>query len=283
MSRVLVTGATGNVGRALTAHLLVAGHGVVAAVRDPSGARLDARAEPVRFDFGDDATFLAALAGVDRVFLLRPPHLSDAAAFEPFIGAMKAAGVSRVVFLSLMGVERNPVVPHHGIERRLRASGLRCVYLRPGFFMQNLSTTHLADIRDRGEICVPAGGGATSFIGVRDIAEAAAVLLADEEPRRNAYTITGPEALRYDQVAEELSRATGRRIVYTRPSGGAFARRMREAGHPEAFITVMRGIYLVARLRMAGGVTGEFEELVGRPPRTFRRFAEDHAHVFAPV
>lgn len=282
MSRILVTGASGNVGSAVLPLLLDAGHDVLAAVREPAIARLDPRATAVRFEFAAPQTFAGALAGVDRVFLMRPPHISDPSAFEPFIAAMEVAGVTRVVFLSLMGVERNPVVPHHGIEKRLRAARLRSVFLRPGFYMQNLSTTHLDDIRDRGEICVPAGNGATSFIDVRDIADAASVLLDDAEPPRDAYTITGCEALTYSQAAAEISRATNRRIVYTRPSGREFARRMREAGQPEEFVTVMRGIYLVAKLRMAGGVTREFQELVGRPPRTFREFADDHAEVFAP-
>lgn len=278
---VLVTGATGNVGSVVVDALLRRGERVRAAVRsDTDALRVHAGAETVVFDFESPGTFDAALEGVDRVFLMRPPHMADASAFEPFISAMGEAGISRVIFLSLMGVERNPVVPHHAIERLLKASGLPWTMLRPSFYMQNLSTTHLADIRELGEIIVPAGGGRTSLIDSRDIGEAAAVLLSSEGHERRAYTVSGPQAITYDEVARILTQETGREIRYTRPSGRLFARHMRGRGFDPGFVTVMRGIYLVARLRMAGAITDDLEQLLGRPPRTFREFARDHADLF---
>jgi len=96
-----------------------------------------------------------------------------------------------------------------------------------------------------------------------------------------AYALTGSQALTYDECAAILAEATGRPIRYTRPSGREFAARMRELGHPEQFITVMRGIYLVARLRMAATVTSELRDLIGREPIGFDRFARDHAALFS--
>jgi uncharacterized protein YbjT (DUF2867 family) len=208
--------------------------------------------------------------------------MSDASAFEPFVGAMRTAGVSQVVFLSLMGVEKNPIVPHHAIEKLLRRSSVPWTFLRPSFYMQNLSTTHLRDIRERDEVFVPAGNGRTSFIDVRDIAQCAAVLLTTPDRTGNAYTVTGDEALTYYDVAECLTVATGRPIRYSRPSGGEFARHMAELGYEKDMVTVMRGIYLVAKLGMAGGVTEDLEVLLGRPARTFSEFALDNAALFAP-
>lgn len=280
--KILVTGATGNVGRELVRLLAEADADVRACVRDASlDAGLPASVDLVTFDFADPHTFPAALAGVDRVFFMRPPHMSDASAFEPFVAAMRDAGVTQVVFLSLMGVERNPVVPHHAIEKLLRGSGLGWTFLRPGFYMQNLSTTHLRDIRERDEVFVPAGNGKTSFIDATDIAACAAVLLTEPDHIGQAYTITGPRALTYGEVADILTTVTGRTITYTRPSGRAFARHMSELGFDREMITVMRGIYLVAKLGMAGGVTDELERLIGRPPRTFEQFAADNAAVFS--
>lgn len=277
---VLVTGATGTVGGELLEHLVARQATVRAAVRDTGAARLPDGAQAVAFDFSDASTYAAALDGVDRVFLLRPPHMADAAAFEPFIAAVAASSVEQLVFLSLQGVERNPVVPHHGIEKRIRESGVGWTFLRPGFYMQNLLTTHLADIRERHEVFVPAGGGRTSLIDARDIAEAAAVVLTAPGHVECAYTLTGPQAITYSQVAAILSEVCGYPITYVSPSGRAFSQRMRERGYAPEFVTVMRGIYLVARLRMAAGLTDELEHLIGRAARDFRTFARDHAEQF---
>ena len=280
---ILITGATGNVGAEVVRLLATRGRDVRAAVRNPERLpELPAGAHGVEFDFSRPETFEAALKGVRRVFFMRPPHISDASVFDPFLLAMKAADVEQVVFLSLLGVERNPVVPHHAIEKRLKASGLGWTMLRPGFYMQNLSTTHLADIRDRGEIVVPAGMGRTSLIDACDIAHAAVAVLTQPGHVGRGYSLTGSEALTYEECAQQLSQATGRAIRYTRPSGRAFARHMEAQGHDREFVKVMRGIYLVAKLRMAGTVTDELSRLIGRRPTTFAEFAERNAALFMP-
>jgi uncharacterized protein YbjT (DUF2867 family) len=277
--RVLVTGATGNVGREVVAELQRRGVALRAAVlNERDAARLPVDTPWASLDFAAPETFEAALDGVDRVFLLRPPHMGDAAAFEPFLSAMRGAGVQQVTFLSLLGVEKNPVVPHHAIEKRLRASGLGWTMVRLSFFMQNLTTTHLADLR-AGRIMVPAGNGRTSFIDVRDIGAVAALTLAEDGHLGKAYSISGSEPLTYGECAALLSQASGRRIVYARPSGRAFARHMQSQGFPPDFVRVMRGIYLVCRLHLAGRVTDELSQLLGRPAISFAQYARDHAHL----
>ncbi len=280
---VLVTGAAGNVGSEVVKALLEVGESVRAtAISTDEAERIPAGTEVVAFDFCDASTFPHALSGVDRAFLMRPPHMSDAKAFVPFLTAMKEAGVAQVVFLSLLGAEKNPVVPHHAVEKEIRRSGLMWTMLRPSFFMQNLSTTHLADIREHDQIIVPAGSGRTSFIDVRDIGAAAAKVLTGSGHEGKAYALTGAEALDYDECAAILSDVTGRRITYARPSGRAFAAHMRERGHPTEFVSVMRAIYMVAKLRMAATVTTDLYDLIGHDPISFRRFAEDNRALFLP-
>ncbi len=278
----LVTGAAGNVGSEVVKALLEAGVTVRATMTDDrESERIPTGCERVAFDFCDASTFPQALRHVDRVFLMRPPHMSDAKAFLPFLAAMREAGVAQVVFLSLLGAEKNPVVPHHSIERELKKSGLAWTMLRPSFFMQNLCTTHMADIRERDEIIVPAGSGRTSFIDVRDIAAAAARVLTEPGHEGQSYSLTGEEALDYDECAAILSDVVGRPITYTRPSGRAFAEHMRTRGYPAEFVSVMRAIYMVAKMRMAATVTTDLHELLGRRPISFRQFAEDNRLLFS--
>jgi uncharacterized protein YbjT (DUF2867 family) len=273
----LVVGASGNVGSQLVQILAVQGEPVRAAMRATSNARLPKGATAVRLDFADPASFGPALAGVDRLFLLRPPAISDTKRYlNPFIDAARRAGVERVAFLSLQGAERNPVVPHHQVERYLMKLNMEWTFLRAGFFMQNLSTTHRDEIRDQGEIIVPAGRGRTSFIDVRDIAAVAALALCGEGHSRQAYTLTGAEALGYSEVAALLSAALGRPIAYRRPSLARFVRSWRARGAAPAYILVMLGIYLTARFGMAAGIAPDVGRLLGRAPIAMGQFIADH-------
>ncbi len=156
MTTILVTGATGTVGCEVARLLGAHGLPVRAALRDPGGA-VPAGVAPVPFDFGRPETYDLALRGVEALFLMRPPAITDTRRYvDPLIAAAREAGVRRVVFLSVLGAERLPVVPHRRIERSLEASGMAHTFLRPSFFMQNLSGVRRADIR-RGHIVVPAG------------------------------------------------------------------------------------------------------------------------------
>lgn len=278
---ILVTGASGNVGGALARILADAGHAVRAAGTTPRS--LAHGTTFARLDFLDPATFEPALRGVRRVFLMRPPQLADAKRqFQPFIDAMGRAGVEQVTFLSLIGAEHNRLVPHRTIEDLLRASGLGWTLLRCGFFMQNLSTTHRDEIRDRNEIIAPAGGGRTAFIDVRDIAEVAARTLTEQGHAHRAYPLTGEEALDYAEVAGLLSVALARPIAYRYPSLPRFVRHSRAVGRGAAYTAVMAAIYTTTRLGMAATITPDARRLLGRPPRTMRSFVADHRGHWEP-
>ncbi len=282
---ILVTGPTGNAGQEVVRGLLERGIAVRAALRDPARIRrpeADALST-VAFDFERPDTFAAAFEGVERVFLVRPPAISDVKRFiSPAIDAAAAAGVRRVVFLSLLGVEKNPVVPHRRIEAHLRQSGMAYTFLRAGFFMQNLSTVHRSDIRERNRLFVPAGSGRTSFVDVRDVAEAGVVALTEPGHENRAYDLTGPEALRYDEVARILSRVLGRTITYPDPSVVSFIRHMRRLGHSWGSVLVMSGLYTSAKLGLAGRLADGVQQVLGRPPRSFETFARDNRACWEP-
>jgi uncharacterized protein YbjT (DUF2867 family) len=272
---LLVTGAEGTVGRHVVRYLTRRGLPVRAAVR--TGPREPSPGvEAVRFDFGDPRTWGPAFDGVRGMFLLRPPAIGNVRRdLLPAVAAAQRAGVEHVVFLSLQGADRNRVVPHATVERWLRGSGLEWTFVRPSFFLQNLTSTHAADIRDRDAIVVPAGRGRTAFVDALDVGEVAAATLAQR--RRwagQAVTPTGDVALTYGEVAGILSEVLGRPIRYTQPGLGRYALHAhRTLGLPWGFAAVTAAIYTTARLGLAAGLTDDVRTVLGRPPTTVREFA----------
>jgi uncharacterized protein YbjT (DUF2867 family) len=278
---ILVTGATGTVGQHVVAALSDRDTDIRLGVRDPesiSEGIADAGAV-VEFDFTKPETWGRALTDADGVFLVRPPVV-DKSEIGSFVEAADRVGVARVVYLSALGAEKNVLIPHHWIEKRLVATDMEYTSLRASFFMQNLLEVHREDIVEHGELFVPAGEGKTSFVDARDVGEAAAIALTEPGHANRAYDLTGPEALSYAEVATIFSDVLDRPIRYPNPSLLAFARRMRRRGKPLAFIALMCGIYTTARLGLADRLTDDSRTLLGRRPRGMRSFVEDHADDF---
>ncbi len=273
---VLVTGAPGNVGTPLVEELLRLGADVRVAAWDVdvAGNAFGDAVEVVPFDFTRPESFGPAFRDVERVFLLRPPQIADVdGVIVPALEAARAAGIRHVVFLSIQGADKNRLVPHRKIEDRLRASGMAWTFVRAAYFMQNLSTTHALEVRERDEIWVPAGRRSrTAHVDARDVAAIAARALTEDGHEGQAYTPTGPAALTYDEIAEMLTDELGRPIRYANPNLLAYWRRMRWRGMPRAMVGVTLGIYTAARFGLANGLTDDVKRITGRPPIPMRQF-----------
>ena len=280
---ILITGARGNVGSALLSHLQERGVPLRAALRDPGRLEgLPPGIPTVRFDFTAPETYADAFGGVERLFLLRPPQIANVRRdMGPALTQAARSGVRHVVFLSLLGADRNPLLPHAALEKLLLESPMETTFLRAGFFMQNLSTTHRPEIRDQGELFIPAGGGKTAFIDVRDIAAVAARVLTEPGHGGRAYPLTGSVALDYDAVAAQLSEVLDRPVRYSNPSLPRFIWRHWRAGQPLAYVAVLATIYTTARFGRAAAVTPHAATLLGRQPTTLARFVRDYAAVWA--
>ena len=237
MRRVLVTGPTGNVGRPTLQALVDRGVAVVAGVRP--GTAPDLGVPTVPLDFLDPATWDAALDGVDGVFLLRPPAISDVGSTLNAFVDRGAAHVEHVVFLSVAGAEKNPFIPHAKVEKHLREGSVPWTFLRAGFFGQNLTGPYRADIRDDDRLYVPAGSGRAAWVDARDLGEAAARAFLDPEARGAAWLLTGPETRSFAEVAEILSEVLGRPIRYDAASVPGYMHHLRsdqDLGLPPAIV-----------------------------------------------
>ena len=276
---ILVIGALGNVGAEIVKQIQARGRTVRAA--DIEAERVKARfgdsVEAVRFDFTDPHTFEATFHGVEKMFIMRPPHISNIQRdMYPAIEAAKRAGVKHAVFLSLIGIESAKFVPHYKVETYLKELQFDTTYLRCSFFMQNLNTTHRAEIKERDEVFVPVANAKTSFIDVRDIGAVAAIVLTQTGHENKNYDLTGGEKLDYWQVANILTETLGRKIMYRNPSLLKFFVTHLRRGTPFMFALVMTGLYLSTRNGMAEPVTNEVERILGKKPITFKQYTQDY-------
>lgn len=277
---LLVTGATGTVGAAVLAALAEQPPStpVLAAVRDPTAANehIGPAVATRAFDFEDSTTWPAALAGVTTLFLLRPPQLADVAGtFAPLIKMAATNGVRHIVFLSVQGADKNAVIPHRRIEKLLLASGLAWTFLRPSYFMQNLTTTLRADLLERHRICLPAGRAQFRWVDARDIGRVAATVLRDPPAHAGrAYDITGDELLDFGTVAALITRQTSVDVRYESPNPVRFVWQQQRAGQALAYALVLVMLHWLPRFFAPPPAADTVRRLTGRPPGTLAEFID---------
>ncbi|HEX8291524.1 MAG TPA: SDR family oxidoreductase [Pyrinomonadaceae bacterium] len=283
---ILITGATGTTGREVVAELRRLGaRQVRALVRDPARADFirEAGFETVAGDFARPETLGAALEGVGRALLLTPPTPDTVSHHHDFIIAAAAAGVRHVVKLSAFGADADAPEGfgrwHGRSENLLKTSGLKWTILRPNFFMQNL-LGQARQIAATGNIHQPLGDARASFIDARDIAAVAARALTEDGHEGQTYTLTGPEALSYEEVAAKLSEAAGRRITYVPVTPEQFRDGALAAGLPGWLVSALERLNELFASGQAAEVTDAVRRVGRKEPTTFGQFARDHAEAF---
>jgi uncharacterized protein YbjT (DUF2867 family) len=277
--RILVIGATGNVGRELVPRLVERGVEVRAATRRPALASGQPGVEPVEFDLERPSTFVPALAGVESVFLMARPgdEQADRSA-APLIAAMRQGAVRHVVNLTALGVDRLPATALHRVERAIEESGLGYTHLRPNWFMQIFTTAPLLPaIRATGAIRVPAAEAKISFIDIRDVADVAREALLDPRHAGRAYSLTGGVGLDHSEVAAVISRVANRSVVYVSTSDEETHAALGGAGLSPERVERLLGFYRLVRQGFSAPVSPDVASVLGRPPRSIDEFAQAHA------
>ena len=278
--KILVTGANGNLGGAVVRALNRGTSTTIAAGTHPENMRMPQDLEVRKIDYVQPETVVAALNGVDGLFLVAPPLDPEAPAkLNPVIDQARAAGVRHIVFNSALGVDQNDSAPLRQVEKHLLASGLEYTILRPNFFMENFSTGFLAPMIAQGGIYLAAGDAGTSFISTADIAAVAAAAF-EKEHFGMAYNLTGPAALDHSQVAKIISEASGRRIQYHALNEEAMLQGARDQGMPEGAVQYLGILYTVVRNGWMAAVTEDVKKVIGRPAVTFGEFVQAHAAVW---
>ncbi|MFF4923503.1 SDR family oxidoreductase [Kitasatospora sp. NPDC001119] len=277
---IVVTGATGNVGRPLTRALAKTGLPVTAVSRHaapvPDGVR------HVAADLADPAGLAPALAGAEALFLLLSGDLHAAGAGPAdIIGRAEAGGVRRIVLLSSQGVATRPFGPTRiamrAVEDALRDSGLDWTILRPGGFASN-ALWWAESVRAHRVVAAPFGDVGVPIVDPADIAEVAAACLVDDRHTGAVYELTGPEVITPRRQAEAVAAALGTPVRFhdlTRDEAGAAMARSMPVELAEDTLDIL-GSPNPAELR----VSPDVRRVLGTAPRTFADWAARHAAAF---
>lgn len=257
----LVLGGTGKTGRRIVERLEAKNR----------RTRVGSRSAVPSFDWSNAASWDACLADADSVYINYAPDLAVPGATDSiraFVGRAKRQGVRRVVLLSGRGEAEA-----QACERIVQQSGLIWTIVRASWFNQNFSEGAFIEMVQAGKIALPAGATPEPFVDVDDIADVAVAALSESGHAGEVYEVTGPRLMTLNDVAAELSRATGRSITYEQVPHEAFVAGVANAGAPEAVVWMMDYLFSTVldgrNAHLADGV----QRALGRPPKDFADYA----------
>ena len=285
MSTILVTGATGVVGSRVVHEILQRGAPARALVRDADRARSvpDGDVELAVGDFAEPHTLDTALDGVEQVFLACANHPRQAEYEMNLIDSASRAGVRRIVKLSALGASvGSPLAfcdAHGRIEEHLARTEITAVVLRPTFYMSNLLASAAA-VRHTGQLFLPAGAAAVAMVCPLDVAAAAAAALDGDAVVAGTYRLTGPEAITFATVADELAEAVGWPVRFVDVPEDAARASMVGSSMPPWIVDNLITLFRFLRRGAQKEVGDDVRALTGRHPRSFASFARDHAAAF---
>jgi uncharacterized protein YbjT (DUF2867 family) len=287
---ILVLGATGTVGSEVVRQLLgttdvniKAAARSVEEIKNLEGDKV--KAVPV--DYNKPESLKEALKNVDKLFLLTPdvPNAHEFA--SNLVNEAKKAEVIHIVKQSIMGADLKADVGtmrlHRQAEKIIEQSGIPFTFLRPNEFMQNFINFHSHSIKSNNAFYIPLEDAKVSVVDVRDIAAVAVKSLTENGNNKHnnkTYLITGPESLSYNQMAEILSNATGKKISYVNVSEEEARGAMKEMGMDDWLINTISELFNYFRKGYASQVYSGVEEITGKKPTTFAQFAKDYVEAF---
>ncbi len=277
---ILITGATGHIGRELVPQLLEMGQTVRVFTRDARKvAQLNDRVECVEGDFDRPNTLAAAMQNVDRMFLVTFKTRQDINALE----AAQRAGVKQVVKLSTLEASDALIQIgkwHREREKLIEASGLTWTFLRPGMFMTNTIDWWADSIKQQGAVFFPGGKGKVAPVDPRDVATVATMALTQPGHAGQAYELTGPELLTIGEMVHIIARVLGKPLKYTSIPALAAKVWMLKSGMDKVLVNALVEMLSALRKNKGAVVTGTVEQVTGHPARTFEAWCCEHIAAF---
>ena len=288
IKNILITGATGNVGfeviRFLTKNNST--NNIIAGVRNINAAKKlfkdYSTIDFVNFDFEQPDTFDNALKNINTIFLLRPPHISDIDKyFVPLMTKLKEYEVNEVVFLSVQGAEKSKVIPHNKIEKLIENYNLNHIFLRPSYFMQNLTTTLLKDIKNKRQIILPAGKAKFNWIDIENIGEISSIMLNRFSDFSNqTFELTGELNIDFFEVTDLINTVIKRPISFSNVNPLKFYKIKKNDGMEKGMIIVMIMLHMLPRFQREPVISNYYEQLTGKKPTTLIDFIKREIKYF---
>lgn len=277
---ILVTGATGTVGRSTVAALKASGVRFKVGVRNPDKAK-DLRAEWVPFDYDQFDSYVPAFQGVEKIFFVTPVSDRAPGYAAQTLAAAKRAGVKHIVRLSVFGCDFEPGIAlgrsHFAIEKDIRASGIPWTFLRPSSFMQNFVNYYGCDPSKDSQIFLPHGEGKANWVDARDVGAVAAKVLTTPGHEGKVYNLTGPEAWKDAECASFLSQAWSRNISYVDVPENMARQALEGLKYPYWLVDAFGELNATIKAGYSSTVTPGVQDVLGRPPRNFATWAKDWA------
>ncbi|MGL4956019.1 MAG: NmrA family NAD(P)-binding protein [Bacteroidales bacterium] len=279
--KILITGATGNIGVETIHSLLKANSDceVFAGIRNiektqqifPDYTNLKYR----KFDFNDNSTFNSAFEGIDVLFLLRPPQISDVnKIFEPMVETAINCGITKFVFLSVQGADKTSFIPHAKIEEMILSKNVEYIFLRPSYFMQNLTTTLAQDLKN-GVIKLPAGQAKFNWIDVANIGEFAANIILNFDSYKNkAFDITGSQNLSFSEAIEIINDTLKINLKFKSLNLLSFFFYKKSQGVSQTMILVMIMLHFLPRFQNPPAISLNYQNILNKPTTTLSEFAK---------
>jgi uncharacterized protein YbjT (DUF2867 family) len=283
---ILVTGAGGNVGRSLLDELAAAGTPTRAAYRsaDKAAQAKAAGRDTVTLDYARPETLPPALDGVEAVFLLSAGVQGQIAGETNVVRAARAAGVRRIVKLSVFGAAEEEfgfARTHRPVEREIEASGLAWTFLRPASYMQNFTNFMAPGIRSQHTIYTMIPDAVFNHVDTRDVARAAAIVLTRGGHDGQAYTLTGPRSFSYRDAARTIGEVTGTPVQVVALTEGDARAGMKSHGVPDLYADYLVDLDRWYATGKGDVVTPSVREITGRDPNSFGSFVEEFSDRFA--
>ena len=275
---ILITGASGNVGREVLKQITETGLPIRAAFQSPGKASSGPSGVEVAIvNFEQAKTFEAALNGVETVFLVGPPTAQLVPLERSAMDVIRHSNVRCVVKLSAMGGHGATFPRQHAeSEDYIRSTGVPYTFLRPNGFMQNIIIYSAPSIRNEKAFYGTEGDGRISQIDIRDIAAVAVKVLTEDGHDGKTYTLTGPEALSNSDVAKILSHCLGRQIQYINLQPAQLREALRTAGVPDWNADALLDLQRLYREGGAATITADVEQILGRKPIRYAQFVADN-------
>jgi len=234
----------------------------------------------VEVDFDRPETLDTAFRGIEKAVVITPEETAMADMTRNLVEAAERAGVEflvRVSFLHAGSGAGGPLLEwHREAEEIVRASPIPAAILRPNSYMQNFLTMYQPSIFTRGAFFTPMGRGRISYVDGRDVADAAAEILLAGGHEDATYSLTGPDALSHEEIADILSREVGQRIRYVDIGEDDACVALHRRGASPALVQALCELWLAMRHDAFAPTVDDFERVTKRAPRVFADFVREH-------